>query len=98
MPASAFAQGRLDARYVATLGGIQLGEGAWIIDVGDDQFTAAASGMTTGLARFFAPGRGTGASRGAIKNGDFSPASYSTTMTTGRQHQRCAHHVSPADT
>lgn len=82
---AAFAQGRLEARYAATLAGVKLGQGTWVIDVGDDQFTAAASGMTTGLARVFASGQGTGASRGAIKSNDLIPASYAATMTTGRK-------------
>src|ERR1043166_8976030 len=40
------AQGKLDARYEVSLGGIPLGKGAWTIDVGHDRFTAAASGGT----------------------------------------------------
>src|SRR5258708_16722376 len=56
------AQGKLDARYVATLAGVPIGKGAWVIDIGDDQFTAAASGMTTGLLRVFATGQGNAAS------------------------------------
>ena len=55
------AQGRLDARYSVTLGGLQIGKGAWVIDIGDDQYTAAASGATSGLMRVFASGQGTGA-------------------------------------
>ena len=45
----AFAQGRLDARYEATLSGIPVGRGAWTIDISDDQFSASASGGTAGL-------------------------------------------------
>ena len=41
---AALAQGRLDARYEATLAGIPVGKGAWTIDISDDQFSAAASG------------------------------------------------------
>src|SRR5665213_2000345 len=47
-PDFALAQGRLDARYEATLAGIPVGKGAWTIDISDDQFTAAASGGTAG--------------------------------------------------
>src|SRR5215471_9552233 len=43
------AQGKLDAHYVATLAGVPIGKGAWLIEIGDDQFVAAASGMTSGL-------------------------------------------------
>ena len=45
--APAQAHGRLDARYVVTLGGLQIGKGAWVIDLAEDQFTAAAIGATT---------------------------------------------------
>lgn len=81
----ALAQGRLEARYNATLAGIKLGQGTWIVDAGEDQFTAVASGVTTGLARVFARGEGTGASRGAVKGNEFAPASYSSTVTTGKR-------------
>ena len=60
------AQGRLDARYEVTLAGVPIGKGAWVIDIGDDQFTAAASGATAGLMRVFASGQGSSASRGAV--------------------------------
>ena len=43
------AQGKLDARYTASLAGVPIGKGAWIIDIGEDQYTAAASGMTAGI-------------------------------------------------
>ena len=82
---SAFAQARLEARYNASLAGIKLGQGTWIVDAGDDHFMAVASGMTTGLARVFGKGEGTGASRGLVKGNEFSPTSYSSSMTTGRK-------------
>jgi hypothetical protein len=51
------AQGKLDARYTVTLSGLPIGQGAWIIDIGDDYFTASASGATAGLLRVFASGQ-----------------------------------------
>ena len=53
-----FAQGKLDARYVVTLSGLPIGRGTWVIDIGEDYFTAAASGATAGLLRVFASGEG----------------------------------------
>src|SRR5450631_2858223 len=44
-PASA--QGRLDARYEATLAGIPVGKGTWTIDISDDQFSSVATGGTS---------------------------------------------------
>src|SRR6267154_1593692 len=61
---SAFAQGKLDARYEATLAGIPVGKGAWTIDISDDTISAAASGGTSGLLKAFAGGSGTGGAQG----------------------------------
>ena len=58
---TAAAQGRLEADYTATLMGIPIGRGNWIIDISEDEFTAAANGATAGLLRFFASGNGVGA-------------------------------------
>src|ERR1700758_5085680 len=67
-PHSAFAQGRLEAQYEATLSGIPVGRGAWTIDIGDDQYSAAASGGTLGLLKAFASGSGSGAAQGRVVN------------------------------
>ena len=63
----AHAQGKLDARYNVTLGGMPVGRGTWVIDIADDHFTASASGATAGLMRVFASGQGQSAARGAIR-------------------------------
>ena len=82
---SAQAQGKLDATYTASLAGIPLGKGAWVVDVGDEQFTAATSGVTTGLLRVFASGQGSGISRGYVSNGTLIPASYAATITASKK-------------
>ena len=51
---TAQAQGRLDASYVVTLSSVPIGKGGWTIDIADDQYTATASGATSGLLRVFA--------------------------------------------
>src|SRR3984893_1750257 len=66
---SAHAQGNLDANYVVTLAGVPIGKGSWLIDVQDDQFTATASGATSGLLRVFASGQGSSAARGSVSGG-----------------------------
>ena len=53
-----------------------VGRGAWVIDIADDQFTAAASGTTAGLMRVFASGQGQSASRGAVAGGQLVPSTY----------------------
>jgi hypothetical protein len=81
----AYAQGKLDGRYTASLAGVTIGKGAWIIDIADDHYTAAASGMTTGLLRVFASGEGTGASSGYIINGNLLPSSYAASLTADKK-------------
>jgi hypothetical protein len=83
----AAAQGKVDARYTASLAGIPLGKGAWVIDVTDTEYVAAASGMTTGLVKVFTGGQGSGAARGSIVSGNFSPASYSVSISTGKKSE-----------
>jgi hypothetical protein len=82
---AASAQGRLDARYTVTLAGIPIGKGAWVIDIAETQYTAAASGSTVGLLRVFATGQGTGASRGAIVGGKPVAASFAASITTDKK-------------
>ena len=84
-PHSVLAQGRLDARYEATLAGIPVGKGAWTIDISDDQFTAAASGGTAGLLKAFAGGTGTGAAQGRVVNGALVATNYSASTTTSKK-------------
>ena len=38
------AQGRLDAQYVATIAGVPVGHGNWVVEISDREYTAAASG------------------------------------------------------
>jgi hypothetical protein len=84
---TASAQGRLEARYEATLAGIPVGKGAWTIDIADDAFTAAASGGTSGLLKAFAGGSGTGASQGRVVNGALVSTNYSATTTTSKKSE-----------
>jgi hypothetical protein len=85
MGSGAHAQGRLDARYIVTLAGLPIGRGNWVIDITDDQYTAAASGKTTGLLQIFANGAGATASRGAVSHGNLVPASYAASITNDKK-------------
>jgi hypothetical protein len=84
---SAFSQGKLDARYEATLAGIPVGKGAWTIDISDDTYSAAASGGTSGLLKAFAGGSGTGGAQGRVVNGALVANSYSATTTTSKKSE-----------
>ena len=76
----AAAQVHLEAEYTATLAGLPIGHGAWTIEIAEDQYTAAASGATSGLLRIFTGARGTGASRGNFNGDQTMPTSYIATI------------------
>jgi len=81
----AFAQGKLEAQYEATLAGIPVGRGAWNIEISEDQFSASAVGGTAGLLKTFASGSGAGASQGRVVNGALVSSSYSASTTTSKK-------------
>lgn len=81
----AFAQGKLEAQYEATLAGIPVGRGAWNIEITEDQFSASAAGGTAGLLKTFASGSGAGASQGRVLNGALVPTNYSASTTTSKK-------------
>lgn len=71
-PASA--QAKLDAKYTATLAGLPIGKGTWVIDLDDSNYTSTMSGGTSGLVKLFAGGHGVSTVRG-VWSGDRSIAS-----------------------
>jgi len=80
------AQGRLEARYSATLGGVPFGKGAWLLDVREDQFTAAVNGATAGVLRVFASGSGESAARGTVSHGQPVSQTYASTIATDKKY------------
>jgi len=80
----AAAQGRLDAEYEASIAGIPVGHGNWIVEISDNSYTAAASGTTAGIMKLFTGAHGTGAARGTIASGQPVPTSYSATIIDDR--------------
>ena len=86
-PQSAFAQGRLEARYEASLSGIPVGKGSWAIEIGDDAFSASAQGGTAGLLKAFAGGTGSGASQGRVVNGALVANAYTATTRTQKKSE-----------
>jgi hypothetical protein len=82
---AAHAQGHLDAAYVVTLSGLPIGKGTWTIDVGDDQYTASASGATSGVLRIFASGQGSSAVRGAVTAGQPVPSTYASRIVADKR-------------
>jgi Protein of unknown function (DUF3108) len=86
-PQAAFAQGRLEAHYEATLSGIPVGKGSWTIEIGDEAFSASAQGGTAGLMKAFSGGTGSGASQGRIVNGALVASNYTATTTTSKKSE-----------
>ena len=82
----AAAQGKLDARYTVSLGGLPIGRGAWVIDITDDHFSAAASGATTGVIRVIASGQGQSAARGNVSGGQLLPSTYVSSIATDQKY------------
>ncbi len=80
----ACAQGRLEAEYVATISGIPIGHGNWVVEISDHAYTAAASGATAGVLKFFSGARGTGAARGTMGGAGLVPTSYAATIVDDR--------------
>jgi len=70
----------LEAEYTATLAGLPIGRGTWAIEIAEDQYTAAASGATSGLLRIFTGARGAGASRGSFSGDQTISTSYVATI------------------
>ncbi|XIA65950.1 DUF3108 domain-containing protein [Bradyrhizobium sp. TZ2] len=87
VPEAAFAQGRLDAQYEATLAGILVGKGTWTIEIGDDAFSATAQGGTAGLLKAFSGGSGSGASQGRVVNGALVANAYTATTATQKKSE-----------
>lgn len=84
-PARAQSQshGKLEAHYTASLAGIPVGKGSWVVDINDTHFSSAASGVTTGLIRLFLGGEGTSASHGTFgRHGKLPSSIYAATIIT----------------
>ncbi len=97
-PASvASAQGRLEAHYTASIAGIPIGKGSWVVDIADTRYSAAASGVTTGLIRVFTGGEGTSAARGVIVDGRLMSSIYASTIKTRRRTDEVRLTVSHGD-
>ena len=73
--------GRLEAQYTASIDGIPIGRGNWMVEISNNQYTAAASGTTTGLIKFFTGAHGTSAAHGTIAGSQMVPTSYGNTVT-----------------
>jgi hypothetical protein len=58
-----------------------------MVDIGEDQYTAAVSGVTVGLLRVFASGQGSGIARGAVVSNGLVPSTYSASITADKKSE-----------
>lgn len=82
------AQGRLDARYTASLAGIPLGKGSWAVEIADDQYSTVVTGSTSGLLKIFSSGQGQGGARGLVSNGNLAASSYYATVDADKKAEQ----------
>ena len=82
----AHAQSKLDASYSVTLAGLPIGRGSWVIDIGDDHYSAAASGATAGIMRAFTSGQGQSTVRGNVAGGNLAPVNYASSISTDKKY------------
>jgi len=68
-----------------TLAGLSIGRGSWVINIGEDEFSATANGTTAGLMHVFASGQGYSSVHGTIAAGKLAPAVYTTSIRTGQE-------------
>ena len=83
--APAHAQGRLEAHYLATLAGIQIGKGTWVVEIDNSHYSAATSGITTGLMHVITRGAGTSAVRGMLHAGKPTKSVYASTIVSRKK-------------
>jgi hypothetical protein len=85
--APAAAQGRLNAKYQATLSGIVIGKGDWSLTIGDKNYSGATSGGTTGLIKAIGGGHGTGSVEGRVLAGRLLPETYLSSVFYGKKNE-----------
>jgi hypothetical protein len=81
----AAADGKTEVRYAVSFGGISVGQGALVIEVTNDGYSASGSGAVTGMLQILAPGKGTAAARGRFAGGKVLPATFSTNSESGEK-------------
>jgi len=82
---AAMADGKLEARYRMSLGGLELGRAAYLVEVGDTSYTASGSGRLTGVVQAVSSGKGTVGARGTIERGALAPRSFAMDAQTDKK-------------
>lgn len=77
---TAFAQGKLEARYTMAIAGIAIGKSEITADIGKDQYIAIAGGRASGFLRILLSGEGNIIARGKILDGHPIPTEFSASL------------------
>ncbi|MFG1401463.1 DUF3108 domain-containing protein [Xanthobacter sediminis] len=72
----ALADGRLDAKYVLSVGGVELGRASVVLEAGNEAYEISGSGRITGVLRAVSSGKGVVAARGMLTPGKMVPRLY----------------------
>lgn len=81
------AQGRVEAKYEVTLGGITIGKGNWVVNIGDDEFSSAVVGGTSGIMKAIGSGNGNATAQGRVVGGQLNPVNYQTSINYGTKNE-----------
>lgn len=82
---AAMADGKLEARYRMSLGGLELGRAAFLLEVDDKSYTASGSGRLTGVVQAVSSGKGSVGARGAVERGALVPRSFAMEAVTDKK-------------
>jgi hypothetical protein len=77
---------KLDARYAITMTGLRVGQSTWKAAIGEERYSADATGGSVDLLSIFAKGEGVAQVTGTMKNGALLPASFSSSMLEDGEH------------
>jgi hypothetical protein len=72
----AHAQGRLKAQYIASVAGIPVGGGDWVVTISDKEYSAEVTGRANGLLSLITSGEGSVVVQGTVVHGRPSATSY----------------------
>lgn len=81
----AMADGKLEARYRMSLGGLELGRAAYLVEIDDAAYTASGSGRLTGVVQAVSSGKGTVGARGMVERGALAPRSFAMEAQTDKK-------------
>lgn len=83
LAAPALADGRLEAKYVLTVGGVELGRASVVAVASDAAYEISGSGRITGVLRAVTAGKGRAAARGTLDGTKMVPQVYALNAEAG---------------